>query len=141
VYKQILINAELRIGERGQRTLNKKEVKAEWEKSMQEAKVHAGLLCHRRKRRRLRRRRSRRRREWKQFGMDSNRANYQNFQHADVCHCTKSNHRKTENLLDSGKDVRNAIRKKLLSPCFKIFVTRTHSTPTQPSKPRHPVVI
>jgi hypothetical protein len=101
-------------------------------------------LFHRRKRTRIRRRR-RRRREWKQFRSDSNRAKYKNFQHAYVCNCTKINYRKTEhkteNLLDSGKEVRNAIRAKLLGPCFEICVTRTHATPTQASKSRQPVVM
>jgi hypothetical protein len=102
---------------------------------MKEAKVRTGLLCHRRKRTRIRRKRRRRRIEWKQFRTDSNRAKYKNFQHADVCHCIKSNYRKTEhkkeNLLGSGKKVRNAIRTKLLGPYFEIFVTRSHATPTQ----------
>ena len=39
VYKQILINAKLQIGKRGQKN------RVDWEKSIKEVKVHIGLSC------------------------------------------------------------------------------------------------
>jgi hypothetical protein len=47
VYKQILRDAKLKAG-------NKPKTRADWEKSIREAKVRFGLYCHLRRRRRRR---------------------------------------------------------------------------------------